>query len=72
MRAKMPLGLELQNRNQILSVHDGFVLVAFVQTEPAFVGSLRQIGNAILNLLGHTQIHYAPCGFRVKTLAERV
>ena len=68
----MPLGLDLQNRNQILSVYYSFVLVAFVLAEPTFACSLSQIGNAILNLLGHTQLHYAPCGFRVKTLAERV
>ena len=61
----MPRGLQLENRNQILGIHQGFVLAPLIQAELAFVGPLCKLGDAVLD-----RLRYAPRGFRIQALAE--
>jgi len=69
---KLLLGLQLQNRNQILGIHQGFVLVPLIQAKLAVVGSLCQLGDASLHRLRDAQIHHSPSGLRIQTLAKGV
>ena len=45
---KMPLGYVLQDRNQVLRIHQSLVSVALILAEAAFVGTQRQGGDAVL------------------------
>ena len=51
---KIPLRFVLQDRNHVLGIHQGFVLVALFLAELAFIGPLRQSSDTVLNRLGYT------------------
>jgi hypothetical protein len=63
-------GLEFQNRNEVSRVHQRLVFAPLVFSKCSFVGCVRQLVNALANLISELHGHQAACGFGIETTAQ--
>src|SRR5437016_5719593 len=69
---QLALRLELQNRNDIGSVDDSFVVCSFVLVQKTFVSSLGKYTDFLFNGWSNAEFSHATRGFSVETTTQRV
>jgi hypothetical protein len=69
LRVQIPLGFELEDRDEIRCVDQRLIFRALAIAKGALVGALSEGIDSFLNRRGDPQIDYSACGLRVETAA---
>jgi hypothetical protein len=72
LRVQLPPRFELEDRDEIRCVDQGFIFQAFVIRKGAFVSPLSERIDSFLNWCGDLQLDYPARGFHVKTATQRL
>ena len=72
LRVQIPLGFELEDRDEIRCVDQRLIFRAFAIAKRALVGAPSERIDSFLNWRGNLQIDYSACGLAVETAAQRL
>ena len=71
-RIQMLTGFQLENRDEIFRIDEGFILQAFVIGQRALIRLLRKGIDPLLNEWRHLQVDHPPGGLSVEATAQRL
>jgi len=71
-RVQIQAGFELEDRNEIRRIDQRLIFGAIALVKRSLVGPFSEIIDSLLNLWGHLEPGYPPCGFGVETAAKRL